>query len=137
MLNGLAKWDKHFQIIPPGYEGKVRKLCEAAEEAGRRVVLVLGGDGEKWSLDGSGYFNKVCDDFIAMCNIEYHVVCVSGAHWFEAMVMADKWHGPTCDSSSEIYRVCIRDCLEYVCARLQQCSGKDGRAVTVHSKKQS
>ena len=54
-----------------------------------------------------------------MCNIEYTVVCVSGAQWFEAMVMADIWHGLPCDSSTEIYRVVMRDCVEYAYACLQ------------------
>ena len=79
MLNGLAKTNKRFQMIPPLYEDKIRRLFAAAKDSGRRVIVILGGDGGKWSISGAPYFNQVRDTYIAMCNIEYNVVCVSGA----------------------------------------------------------
>ena len=118
MLNGLIKTNKKFQVIPQGYEGRVRKLFAAAQHSGRRVIVVLGGDGGKWSIGGAPYFNKVRVTYIQMCNIEYDVVCVSGVHWFEAMVMADDWHGLTCDGSSEIYRTVMRNSVEFAYACL-------------------
>ncbi len=66
----------------------------------------------------SQYYNKVRDEYIRIAQIEYSLICVSGAAWFEPMVMADDWHGLVCDPNSEVYRKIVRDCIEYGYASL-------------------
>ena len=119
MLNGLAKTNKNFQQVPPNYEDEVRELFETARGSGPPVIVILGGDGNKWSIGGAKYYNKVRDEYIRIAQIEYNLICVSGAAWFESMVMAEAWHGLVCDGSSEVYRNIIRDCAEFAYASLQ------------------
>ena len=105
-------------MIPSNYEDQVYELFEAAKDGGPRVIVILGGDGNKWAIGGAKYYNQVRDDFIKIAQHDYGLICMSGAAWFEPMVMADAWHGLVCDTSSEVYRNIIRDCVEFAYASL-------------------
>jgi len=76
MLNGMTRTNKNFQVIPDKYEDQIHELFAAAKDSGPRVIVILGGDANKWSIGGAPYYNKVRDDFINTARHDYDLTCI-------------------------------------------------------------